>query len=140
MKTKILIAMLILFLAIGIVAATNIDNFKVPDGYNNLKDGCAAYTTNGDRMLYVEKVLGDYKTDWFTNTSDMKVSDVGNNTFFYEDKSLETYGYQEIVMIDGDTYMVSINQNSKLSPSEKTAYLKDIQEFNKLNGLEPVEV
>ena len=70
----------------------------------------------------------------------MTVSDVGNNTYYYEDTSLETYGYQEIVVFDGVSYMVSVNQNSKLSPSEKTAYLKDIQEFNKLNNLEPIAI
>ena len=138
--TKILIAIGMLFLLIGIAAAFDVDSLKVPDGYNNLKDGCAAYTTNGDRMIYVEKVLGDYKTDWFTNTSDMTVSDVGNNTYYYEDTALGIYGYQEIVVFDGENYMVSVNQNSKLSPSEKTAYLKDIQEFNKLNNLEPIAV
>lgn len=140
MKTKVILAALILFLTIGIVVATNIDDFKVPDGYNALKDGCSAYTTNGDRMIYVEKASGDYKTDWFTNTSDMTVCDVGNNTYSYADDRLEIYGYQEIVVIDGVDYIVSVNQNSKLSPGEETLYLKDLQEFNKLNNLEPIAV
>ena len=39
MKTKIILATIILFLTIGIVFATNIDDLKVPDGYNNLKEG-----------------------------------------------------------------------------------------------------
>ena len=140
MKTKIILATIILFLTIGIVFATNIDDLKVPDGYNNLKDGCSAYTTNGDRMIYVEKVSGDYKTDWFTNNSDYTVIPMEDNIYSYEDTSLEIYGFEEIITIDGDDYMVSVNQNSKLSPSEQTQYLKDLHEFNELNNLEPVEI
>lgn len=140
MKTKIVIIGIILLFTIGIVAATNIDDFKVPDGYNNLNDGVASYTTNMDRMIYVEKVTGDYKTDWFTNTSDMTVINVGDNIYSYEDTVLDTYGYQEIVEIDGDTYMVSFDQDSKLSPSEQNSFLDDMKEFNKLNNLEPMEI
>ena len=91
-------------------------------------------------MIYVEKVSGDYKTDWFTNNSDYTVIPMEDNIYSYEDTSLEIYGFEEIITIDGDDYMVSVNQNSKLSPSEQTQYLKDLQEFNELNNLEPVEI
>ena len=91
-------------------------------------------------MLYVEKASGDYKADWFTNTSDMIVSNVGDNIYLYRDDTLEIYGYQEIVSIDGIDYMVSINQGSKLSPSEENQLLEDMKDFNKMNNLEPIEI
>lgn len=36
--------------------------------------------------------------------------------------------------------MVSINQDSKLSPSEENGFLDDLKEFNKLNNLKPIEI
>ena len=139
-KSKIILAVLLLFLVIGIAAATDIDNLKPPKDCKNLKDGCAAFTNHADRMLYVEKVTGDYKADWFTNNSDMIVSNVGDNIYLYSDDDLKIYGYEEIVNIDGVDYMVSINQDSKLSPSEEKLLLEDMKEFNKLNNLKPMSV
>lgn len=140
MRKKIIIGILLLFLLIGIAAATDIDNLKPPKECKNLQDGCAAFTNHIDRMLYVEKAIGDYKADWFTNNSDMIVSNVGDNIYMYKDDVLKTYGYEEIVDIDGVDYMVSINQGSQLSPSEEKLLLEDMKEFNKLNNLQPIEV
>ena len=137
---KILISVSILFLLIGVVAATDINKFQTPDNCEELKEGVAAFTNHIDRMLYVEKVSGNYENDWFSNTSDMTVKDMGDNIYWYSDDALKTYGYEEIVEIDGDTYMISINQGSQLSPSEEKMLLEDMKEFNKLNNLEPVEI
>lgn len=137
---KILIGISILFLLIGAVSATDIDKFQTPEDCKELKDGTAAFTNHIDRMLYVEKAGDDYKADWFTNTSDMTVKHMGDNIYSYADTVLETYGYQEIVDIDGEHYMISINQGSKLSPSEENMLLEDMKEFNKVNNLEPIEI
>lgn len=137
---KILLGISILLLIIGVASATDIDALKTPDQCQNLKDGCAAFDNHIDRMLYVEKAGDDYKADWFTNTSDMIVSNVGDNIYLYSDDVLKTYGYQEIINIDGVDYMVSINQGSKLSPGEEKMLLEDMKEFNKLNNLEPIDV
>lgn len=137
---KILISCFLIFLLIGIAAATNIDSLIPPGDCGPLKDGVASYDNHIDRMFYVEKAGGDYVTDWFTNTSYMTVEDVGDNIYSYADTQLKMYGYQEIVNIDGTDYLISICQSSKLSPGEETTLLKDMQEFNKVNHLEPVEI
>lgn len=138
--TKLLIGIGILFLLMGIVCATDIDKLKVPENCKELKNGTAAFTNHIDRMLYVEKVGDDYKSDWFTNSSDLTVSNVSDNIYLYSSDSFKTYGYQEIVNIDGDNYMVSINQGSQLSPGEEKILLESMKEFNKLNDLKPVEI
>ena len=86
--------------------------------------------------------MDDIKNDWFTNNTQFKLTviPVEDNIWYVEDETFEYYGYQEVVEDGGEYYMVSINQNSHLSPSEKNEFLKDLQEFNKLNNLEPVEV
>ena len=137
---KILTGLLLMFLLIGTVTAFEIDSLKTTDDYTDIQDKCATYTTNENRFIFVEQ-MNDY-ADFFVNdtATQFMVIPVEDNIFYFEDDGIQQYGYQEMVNIDGDYYMVSVNQLSKLSPSEKNEFLKDLQEFNKLNNLEPVEV
>ncbi len=137
---NIFLILSILLLLAGAVSATNIDDLKVPQNCNPLKDGKSSFTNHINRTLNVESVEGDYKTDYFTNTSDMTINNMGDNIYLYEDAAMGTYGYQEIVNIDGETYMVSIDQDSQLSPSEEKMLLEDMKDFNKKNNLETVEI
>ena len=84
----------------------------------------------------------DFIDEWFNNHTEFKytVYPVGGNIYHQTDETFGFFGYQEVVSIDGKYYMVSINQDSKLSPGEEKLYLKDMQEFNKLNKLEPISV
>ena len=146
MKKYILLATIILLLTIGVAAAFEINTLKTLDGYNGFDaNGYSNYTTNSNRYFLVEKILeldDDFKDEWFNNHTDLKFKTypVGDNIYYAEDGTFEFYGYEEVVEIDGDYYMVSINQNSKLSPSEMNGFLKDIKEFNKLNNLEPIAI
>lgn len=142
---RILTGLLLMFLLIGTCAAFEIYELKTIDGYNDFDGAFSNYTTNSNRYFCVEKTstsLDDVKNDWFTNSTEFKVTviPVEDNIWYIEDDTFEYYGYQEVINIDGDNYMVSINQNSHLSPSEKNGFLKDLQEFNKLNNLEPIEI
>ena len=141
-KIKIIIGISLLLLLIGSAsAAIDTNNLKQLPDYNKFQDGCSTYTTNDNRFISVEKLYGDnYKNDLFTNSSDLLITNAGDNIYYFEDSSVEYYGYQEIINSDGTNYLVSINQKSKLSPSEKTGFLNDIKEFNKLNNLEPIEI
>lgn len=135
-----MIILLLLIFTVGIVSATDINTFKTPDNCDDLKQGVAAYNNHIDRMFYVEKAPSDFIADWFANTSTMKVFNVGDNIYRYADDQLKTYGYEEIIDVDGENYMVSIDQGSKLSPSEEKELLVDMQNFNKANNLKPVEI
>ena len=143
---KIIIAILMLFLVIGIVSAVENPGLKPLKDYTDFdSNGQSNYTTNNQRYFFVEKVSeldDDFKEEWFQNHSDFHyvTYPVGDNIHYFEDGDFTFYGYQEIVEIDGTYYMISINQNSKLTPSEKTLYLNNIKEFNKLNNLTPIAV
>lgn len=141
----ILIGISILFLVLGTAAAFEVSELKTLDGYNDFDGAFSNYTTNSNRYFCVEKMdssIDDIKNDWFTNNTQFKLTviPVEDNIWYIEDDTFEYYGYQEVINIDGENYMVSINQNSHLSPSEKTQYLNDIKEFNKLNNLEPIAI
>ena len=137
---KIILAIGILALLLGTVYAADINALKTPKNCTQLKDGCASYTNHVDRMFYVEKATGDYKADWFTNSSDFLVENAGDNIYLYHDDTLKSYGCEEIVNIDGEEYMVSTDQGSDMSPNEVKMLLESMKEFNKLNNLEPVEI
>ena len=143
---KIVIGISILFLVIGYAAAVYPDSIKPLEDYTDFDaNGYSNYTTNSNRYFLVEQITSfddDFKDEWFENHTDWKftVIPMGDNIFYAEDDNFEFYGYQEVVEIDGNNYMVSINQNSHLSPGEKNIYLEDLKEFNKLNNLEPIAV
>ena len=136
--TKILIGLGLILLLIGTVAAFDVDSLKPIDKCNKFDKGSSTYKTYGDREFYVEKL---YTPDvYFENTDDYVVEAKGNNTFYFNDVAFDFFGYQEAVELDGETYYVSVYQHSKLSPSEEKELLKDLQDFNKLNNLEPIEM
>ena len=146
MKGKILIGLLLMFMVIGTCVAFEINELKtIPDYTGWDANGYSNYTTNSDRYFLVEKIHSfddDFKDEWFNNHTDWEFTTypVGDNIWYVEDNTFEFYGYQEVAEIDGDYYMVSVNQNSHLSPSEMNLYLQDLKDFNKLNNLEPIEV
>lgn len=144
--TKITIGIALLFLIIGTAAAFEINTLKPITDYTDFDaNGYSNYTTNSNRYFCVEKIAeldDDFKNEWFNNNTDLKFKTypVGDNIWYFEDETFSLYGYEEVVNLDDNYYMVSINQNSKLSPGEVNLYLQDIKDFNKLNSLEPVEI
>jgi opacity protein-like surface antigen len=137
---KIILGILLLFLLMGTACAFDIDDLKPTDNYTDFEDGCADYKTDNHRFLFIEE-MDTYNGSFRNNTAvGFMVSDVGDNIYYYEDPLMEQWGYQEIVEIEGDSYMVSINKQSKLSPPEKTDFLNDLKDLNKLNNLTPVKI
>ena len=130
----------------GIATAFEIKELKTLDDYDSFdNNGYSKYRTNSNRYFLVEKIGtfdDDFIDEWFNNNTDLKVTayPVGGNIHYFGDETFNFYGYQEVIEADGDYYMVSLYQDSKLSPGEQTQYLKDLQEFNKVNSLEPVEI
>ena len=68
------------------------------------------------------------------------VKPIGDNIYYFEEPVIGVQGYEELVEIDGDTYVVTIDQGSQLSPSEQKELPEDMKEFNKLNNLKPLDV
>lgn len=146
MIKKIGLVLVLLLLSMSIVSAFEINSLKTLDDYTKWdNNGQSNYTTNNHRYFLVEKIGtfdDDFKDEWFNNHSEYKytVKPVGDNIFMMSDDTFEFYGYQEVIEVDGDYYMVSINQDSKLSPSEQKEFLDNLKEFNKLNNLNPIEI
>ena len=139
MRWEILIGIGILFLLIGSVAAIDIDDMKVPFGYSNLEDG-VAMLNDGHTELYIGKLAENPGVFESNIEEGYVVSDIGNNTYYFIDDGMQMYGLQEKVNIDNVDYIVSVSKDSELSNADKTLLKEDLENFNELNNLKPLEV
>ena len=144
---KILIGLSILFLLIGMVSATDINNLKCPDGWKAIGDGNyheegeSAGQGSGQNMM-IQKWYDGLKDEYFQNNSEEQytVMEDVNNTFMYIDAFNEDAGCFEVVEIDGEKYFVNF-WTVDYTDSEKIADTSFFMvQFNELNNLEPVEV
>lgn len=144
---KILIGLSILFLLIGMVSATDINNLKVPEGWEAI--GSGSYHEIGDnpgqgsgQNMMIEKWFDGLKDEYYQNNSEEQytVMEDVNNTFMYIDDLGGMAGCFEVVEIDGEKYFVNF-WTVDYTDSEKIADTSFFMvKFNELNNLEPVEV
>ena len=147
MKTKIIIGILILFLTIGIVCATDINNLKCPDGWKAVGGG--SYHEEGDspgqgsgRNMMIQKYDDSFKEDFFNNVSSDRyyVFSNGDNTFNYSDAANGDYGCFEVVEINGEKYFVNFWNVMEADFDTSVTTYDLMLEFNKLNNFKPIEV
>ena len=144
---KIIIGISILFLLIGMVSATDINNLKVPDGWKAIGGG--SYHEEGDspgqgsgQNMMIEKWYDGLKDEYYQNITEEQytVTDTGNNTYMYIDDLNQNAGSFEVVEIDGEKYFVNFWTVDNMDVEEIADTSLFMQEFNKLNNFEPVEV
>ena len=139
--SKISLAILILICAIGIVAASELPDFKLADGYDDLGNG--SYT-NEAKNIKLDIISGKYLEDlddFFENDSDVKLSTTPgklNNTFNFTDGVNEAIGVNELVKINDTQYVIEFWINSNETVPLDNLY-DALEEFNKLNNLEPID-
>ena len=147
MKTKILILLLTLFLTIGFVAATDVNNLKVPDGWKAIgggsyhEEGISEGQGTGQNMM-IQKWYDGLKDEYYNNISEDNyiVMDKGNSTYMYSDGLNQNAGSFEVVEIDGEKYFVNFFTNEDMNPDEIAKTYDCMLTFNVLNGFSPVEV
>ena len=144
-SSKIILAALILICAIGIVAAADIDNMKVPDGFEAI--GSGGYLNEENIQINIETEsfhdkgvddLGDY----LENDTDDKYTVVPgkiNNTFNFTDGVNDVVGLVELVEIDNETWCIHVLCFDELNESNLDAFTEALEEFNKVNDLTPID-
>ena len=140
MKKKTILGTLLMFLIIGTAYAVNISDLKVPIGYNEETEGYYYLNTDEHTHLYIGKMSEN--EDAFTSDVSLEymVVSAGDNLYELIDDGMKMYGIQEKVNIDGTDYLVSIDKDTPLSNTDKTMFIEDLKDFNKLNNLKPVKV
>ena len=129
---KILTIMALLILCTGICFAANIDDVKLPDGFNKQSDHVAK---NDKYELSINKYAAEDKDILFTNGDGYNV--ITGDINKYTDKQVKHEGCFEIVEINGEKTVVEIYYDGLSNQDKCFEYL---QEFNKLNNLKPIEV
>ncbi|WP_405295038.1 hypothetical protein [Methanobrevibacter sp.] len=139
--TKVSLAMLILICAIGIVAAAELSDFKVGEGYTTLKEG--SYT-NGEESIAIDIISEndiDDLNDAFKNDSDVNYtveSGKLNNTFNFTDEANDMTGVSELVKIKDKNYVIEVWDCSVSGNVTLEKLYDTLEEVNKLNNIEPI--
>ena len=143
MRKKISILLVILRCTLGVVAAKDVTDFKVPLEFSeNMNNGVYKVPNANDNPTFI--IL---KTD---NTSEIDTNETGyriyptgetKNTYYYVDEDLGEQGCVEQIEVDGDKFLVFSTYSKGV---EDKAYLGaallSIQDFNKNNNVEPVKI
>lgn len=135
---KIVLGILIVFIAMGIVAAAQADSLKAPSGYEDMMGtGVSNKLDNREVFVYVGEM--EFNQGIFDSNENQTVTLMEDNMYKFSDTSLNECGVQEKVKMDGKEYLVSIVDEST-SDGDFNSYLTTLKEFNNLNHLIPLKV
>ena len=161
---KISLAICILICTIGIVVAADVSDFKVPGGYENIGNG--SYTNDWENIeidITSEKDIEDLEEtlkngpdldamsqedmggldDMFKNDTELNYTvDAGklNNTFNYTDGVNEVIGVNELVKINGESYVIEVWISSDTKDVSIDKLFDTLEEINSLNNIEPLDI
>lgn len=139
MKTwKILIGIGILFLLIGVASAADfVDIFKAP--YSLEQAGTNSYVDRQGHNILISEYNDDTVTTWLQNDTDPPylVLKYNDTCIIATDDENDCY-IHEIVEKDGKKYLIS--SWTPKGADETKIIQGNLEEFNKLNNLEPLNV
>ena len=144
---KILIGLMLMFLVIGIAAATDVNNLQVPDGWESIGGG--SYHEIGDspgegsgRNMMIMEYTDSNCDEFFENgTDDYYIFKNDDGSYNFTDWTVNRdEGCFEVVEIDGNQYFLFFSTNIDNDYSSELSIFDVMLEFNKLNNLEPVSV
>ena len=135
---KILLGIGILFLIIGVVSAADIaDTFKAPSGLE--KVGTNSFVDRQGHNILISEYTDDNINTWLQNDSDpvYLVQKYNDTCYIATDDENDCY-IHEIVEKDGVKYLIS--SWTPKGPNEAQLLKKNLEEFNKLNNIKPLNV
>lgn len=136
---KILLFVLVLVCTVGIVAAADIGNLKVSDGFDNLGNG--SYSNSADKIEI--DVFDKDVDDFFKNSTDVNYTVVPGatpNTFNFTDGVNNETGVVELIELDGKKMTVSFWTDYNGSHVDLKKYDDALNKFNQLNNVTPLEI
>lgn len=135
---KILIGIGILFLLIGVASATDlVDIFKAPSTLEPM--GTSGYVDTQGHNIMILEYSDDEVNTWFQNDTDpvYLVQKYNDTCYLGVDDENDCY-ILEIVEKDGTKYIIS--SWTPKGPDETPIIKSNLEEFNKLNNLKPLEI
>ncbi|WP_296887601.1 hypothetical protein [uncultured Methanobrevibacter sp.] len=129
--TKIIIGIGILLLLIGVASAVELDDFKAPATFGKFNGGQSINEVDSSIRITVY----DFDAADYSNDEDFDVTPLENNTYKVYDKTMKSYGVQEKINKDGKDFTVYISGKTDFENLQGF-----LNQFNKENNLEPVEI
>lgn len=135
---KILIGIGILFLLIGVASAADfVDIFKAPSSLEQA--GTNSYVDRQGHNILISELTDDAITTWLQNDTDpVYLVEKYNDTLYIGTDDENDCYLHEIVEKDGKQYLIS--SWTPKGADETKVIQKNLEEFNKLNNLVPLNV
>ncbi|WP_407408813.1 hypothetical protein [Methanobrevibacter sp.] len=142
MFKKIFFVLFIGLISIGVVAAVDVGNFNVPEGFDDLGSGVFIFQSSKghDQYLTIVPFNNHYKADYLINDSSdgYFIFLYKNNTFNYVEKSVNEQGSFEIIEVDGKKYIIDFSDDKIKGNNDFSDTHKWLVKFNKLNNVTAV--
>ena len=136
MKTKIIIATILLLLTLGVVSAT-MDDFQTPSGWELINNGIYKGPTINEGLVVSDYTQLDVE-EYLTPSSTLKINKQPDNTIIFDDTKNNEHGVAEVVTVDGDKYIIMFWATSDGMSDEEL--MNVMLEFNSLNHVKPIPV
>lgn len=145
---KIIIGISILFILIGSVSAAINSGLEAPDEFEKIDIWDTAiydiYSLKDDEEVQLQicnYTEDDYDLLFKTDTeNEYYVSELGNNIFMGKDNGFNDGYVLEVIDNNGEKYIVHTYLMGNPTNDEIKDSIKYLEEFNKINNVEPIEV
>lgn len=136
---KISIALILLIFTMSFVASANVHDFKYPNTFKKMDDGDGYMNDLGQGMLVYE--YDDSSKALFLSNHDQYAFEYYENNYYaFADGENNLGGLLEVVSYKGDKYIV-ISTILMDNLESESGYIQDnLEEFNKLNKVEPLTI
>ncbi len=136
---KIAIVLILLIFTMSFVASANVHDFKYPNTFKKMDDGDGYINDLGQGMLVYE--YDDSSKALFLSNHDQYAFEYYENNYYaFADGENNLGGLLEVVSYKGDKYIV-ISTILMDNLESESGYIQDnLEEFNKLNKVEPLTI
>ena len=136
---KICIALILLIFTMSFVASANVHEFKYPNTFKKIDDGDGYINDLGQGMVVYE--YDDASKALFLSNHDQYAFEYyEDNYYVFADGENNLGGLLEVVSYKGDKYIV-ISTILLDNLESESGYIQDnLEEFNKLNNVEPLTI
>ena len=135
---KMFIVLILLIFTIGFVSATDVPDFKCPNTFEKTEDG--SYINDMGQGIVVYKYDDSSKSLFLSNHDQYGVEYYENNYYVFVDNENNLGGLLEVVDYNSNKYIVISTILLDNFESESGYVQENLEEFNKLNDVDPLTV
>ena len=140
MKRKIIFALAVLILAVGMAAAVNMNDFQFPSGFHQMDGVPNSYMNDNSQAFVIFEYNSSSQRELLTNSSGYGIQPFKDNINIFADVNNHLSGVIEVVNFKGNKYIVMSTIPDSLIDSHSTDAYNSLLEFNRLNNVNPVAV